>query len=80
MTGNTFDNISDGHANGEEGAKYDDIGNIVNLDKLTSCEDISEYRKQYRNSRVPFIWSKTISPKYHFNQIICIQKSTFGAL
>ena len=24
------------------------------------------------------IWSKNVSSKYHFTQIICIQKSTFG--
>ena len=29
-------------------------------------------------TRVPFIWSKHISSKYHFIQISCIQKSTFG--
>ena len=41
-------------------------------------DKLDEQWTRWKWRRVPFIWSKTVSFKYHFNQIICIQKSTFG--
>ena len=43
VTGNTFDNIEDEHANNEEDVGYDDVGNIIKLDIPANHEDHTKY-------------------------------------
>ena len=44
LTENIFDNLEGEHANSEDDVKFDDLGNVTNLDIPAQHKDITEYR------------------------------------